>query len=1050
MDPVTAVGLASGVVAFVTFSTSLVKGAVKIHEALDGVLDENRNRESIAVEMKRFAARLLAPDDQRLAGEERQLCVLAAECRDLSTKLVELLSRIKPKDTESVSQSLWSALKNKVHDKERANLEERLDYCRSQLDLLLTFINKTSLDVLVESAKSDAAQLERLRKNVEDLRRGFQVAGVSAEAQGQISRLVDVQESAFSVIIQSRIVKSLAFEGMYGRFDMVDEAHCKTFRWILHENDVSDAEDDVDAIRYELGSGKSTLMKYLSDHSGTLAKLREWAGGRDLVVASFFFWRPGSPMQKSLHGLYRSILHDVLKSRPELVQTEFLIPEKDVRAAFTRLVGSTNLVAKHCFCFFIDGLDEYQETAQNDHKEMVNLLTSWTTKSPRDVKVCASSREHNVFMNAFSADKRLRLHELTSFDMEVYAQDKLDGISDEQAIKSVARAITNKAEGIFLWVALVVKQMRDQLENGADADTLIHLVDSLPDELDNLYEYILKSLSKSDRKRAYQTLAIVAPSKRWRLPVSLFAYSFLDNYNHNKTFAERDDFSQKGMCGMTFEERVLLGRKRLNGWCKGLVESASTIYYTHRTIDYTHRSIPEFLERKDISDEMESFLVGYNAVEALSQLHLAESRLGSIHNQGRIALGDISERISPLLVMRKAYSLDQAPFTFLRSLDTWVDTANLPLWREWELRPIYAQICIRLSNEGWTGIGQFNKDPDQRGYPVASGWVPTALHSCTYLFTDHGYPVWWAAQAPIARDRVTMVVLVAYAVFTRQHFEEDVDWSILDALLNLGLLTAKTRTCIMPCPGLPLSGDFNSESYASTATSTTAMPVYGTAGLSVWQHYLISEWFLQQDLTATYTEVSRRDRHIRFGAVVQRFLRQGATTAESRFTVWVPRPDRTRAEFRFWSGPAGGRGAMTPVASCWSRLPPGEPLNNIKTMDAVDSANTATGDEMELGDSWSLRSWIEGLEEIPNKEELLRLVDGEEPSRDDVRSTDDDDPSPVVNSQASGLRTQPTRVWRSRTAYIIVLVLMGPLISLLISVLPIGQMIKDALRSGRD
>ncbi|GAB1321123.1 hypothetical protein MFIFM68171_11333 [Madurella fahalii] len=227
---------------------------------------------------------------------------------------------------------------------------------------------------------------------------------------------------------------------MYGRFDMVDEAHFKTFRWILHEDDVerhvgdasyklSNGSSEVDEdtaskqqdemkhaarekfttwlssgegvfhISGKLGSGKSTLMKYLGDHPRTQAKLREWAGSRDLVVAKFFFWRPGSPKQKSLDGLYRSLLHDVLKSRPELisevlpelwkdaraapwqVQTEFLISEKDVRNAFTRLVRTTSL-SKHCFCFFIDGLDEYQETAQKDHKEMVKLLTSWTTTAP--------------------------------------------------------------------------------------------------------------------------------------------------------------------------------------------------------------------------------------------------------------------------------------------------------------------------------------------------------------------------------------------------------------------------------------------------------------------------------------------------------------------------------------------------------------------------------------------------------------------------------------------------------------------------------------------
>ena len=77
VDPVTVVGLASSILAFITFSTGLVKGAIKIHISLDGILEENRNREAIASEMKRLASQLLLPDDSRLAarrGGEGAVC----------------------------------------------------------------------------------------------------------------------------------------------------------------------------------------------------------------------------------------------------------------------------------------------------------------------------------------------------------------------------------------------------------------------------------------------------------------------------------------------------------------------------------------------------------------------------------------------------------------------------------------------------------------------------------------------------------------------------------------------------------------------------------------------------------------------------------------------------------------------------------------------------------------------------------------------------------------------------------------------------------------
>jgi hypothetical protein len=318
MDPITALGLVSSVFSFISFGTSLVKGAIRIHESLDGNLDENRSREAIAAEMASFSTRLLPPDHSQLAGEERGLCILVTECRHLSVELVGLLRRIQPLDPKSKSQSLWSALRNKVNEKEKADLEQRLDHCRSQLDLQLTFVNKSLLDALVKSADDNASKIGQLRNNVEHLRQGVWVAGMSPQAEEQIRRLVEVQEDAVAAIVQRRIVKSLAFDGMYGRSDMVDEAYSNTFRWLLDDEDdgtcccrycrflcgqprehpelghpkEGDMRDEARAkftnwlssgegifhISGKLGSGKSTLMKYLGDHTRTQAELVKWAG----------------------------------------------------------------------------------------------------------------------------------------------------------------------------------------------------------------------------------------------------------------------------------------------------------------------------------------------------------------------------------------------------------------------------------------------------------------------------------------------------------------------------------------------------------------------------------------------------------------------------------------------------------------------------------------------------------------------------------------------------------------------------------------------------
>jgi hypothetical protein len=160
---------------------------------------------------------------------------------------------------------------------------------------------------------------------------------------------------------------------------------------------------------------------------------------------------------------------------------------EEIRAGFYRLIKLRNVYERHCFCFLIDGLDEYEESRQDDYKSMVKLLQEWTTLAPDDVKICVSSREYNVFLNLFSAEKRIRLQELTAGDMTRYIKDRLGEIEDQKGREDIVHEIVKKADGIFLWVAVVVKSLRELLEDGYDLPTLQRELDTYPQELDPLF-----------------------------------------------------------------------------------------------------------------------------------------------------------------------------------------------------------------------------------------------------------------------------------------------------------------------------------------------------------------------------------------------------------------------------------------------------------------------------------------------------------------------------------------------------------------------------------
>jgi hypothetical protein len=412
----------------------------------------------------------------------------------------------------------------------------------------------------------------------------------------------------------------------------------------------------------KLGSGKSTLMKFLLKHPRTQMEISKWAGtcqsfeppffhapmtylhplGKTrCVLSNFFFWKPGSRNQKSLSGLFRSLLYDISQTCSDLIEIAF--PEKwhelmtypgqaqpevhftdeEVRIAITTIFRNSDTYNKYSFCIFIDGLDEYQETFQEDYKSLIRILKEWTTLSANRIKICVSSREYNVFQNAFQADQRIRLQDLTRIDIERYAHHMLQDLENEAQKDRMVSEIVHRSDGIFLWVALVVKLFREYIEDDQDLTTFEAILESLPDELEDLFEYLLVTIRKPARKRAYQIFALMNEfKKRYDDQLFLLSCIFLEDYERNRLFATEP------MPRYTHQHWVNLeatAQKRLNGYCRGLVETKE-MASVGKYITFTHRSVPEFLEKESRQKEMAKHLVGFDLTDAIRQLYLAQLR----------------------------------------------------------------------------------------------------------------------------------------------------------------------------------------------------------------------------------------------------------------------------------------------------------------------------------------------------------------------------------------------------------------------------------------
>jgi len=143
-------------------------------------------------------------------------------------------------------------------------------------------------------------------------------------------------ENCQKIANQRSILQALEFDKMEDRYQTVSEAADKTFKWIFEDPDMLrsrtpylrlsfqqwlESGDGVFHIAGKLGSGKSTLMKFLCEDEATIEALRRWAGTKPLVFAVFFFWKRGTALQKSLMGLMRSLLFSVLNEFPEIIES---------------------------------------------------------------------------------------------------------------------------------------------------------------------------------------------------------------------------------------------------------------------------------------------------------------------------------------------------------------------------------------------------------------------------------------------------------------------------------------------------------------------------------------------------------------------------------------------------------------------------------------------------------------------------------------------------------------------------------------------------------
>ncbi|KAB8360563.1 hypothetical protein FH972_024303 [Carpinus fangiana] len=340
----------------------------------------------------------------------------------------------------------------------------------------------------------------------------------------------------YVLYIHETMMASLELDEVAAREEAVSNAYESTFDWVFTDSKLGfrrwlQSANNVFWIAGKPGSGKSTLMKYIWHDARTQKTLGTSDRDVKLLKAKFFFHDRGSYAQKSFEGLLQSIIHQLLLQEPilkESVETVFIKRAltyqrpwslEELEGAFDNIL--TQKTARVHIFLHLDALDEYDGSKE----VLCHFIQKTTTLLPdsyTQIGICFASRPWNIFNDYFGQSPGLKIHEHTSKDMRTYAKAKIESRPPlHKLIKSLKRTpkhltyesiltgIVSKAQGVFLWVALMIEDLLKQSSDGLRVESIPHILQSMPDRLEDFYERIVSKIPQEYRVETYVMLESV-------------------------------------------------------------------------------------------------------------------------------------------------------------------------------------------------------------------------------------------------------------------------------------------------------------------------------------------------------------------------------------------------------------------------------------------------------------------------------------------------------------------------------------------------------------
>lgn len=320
---------------------------------------------------------------------------------------------------------------------------------------------------------------------------------------------------------------SLYFDN--SRYGKVSKEHEGSLEWIWTHGQYKEwSKPNASRLLYlqgKPGSGKSTLTRYFRE-----SLLERDPDAKSAIMAKFFYSDRDGQLQRSHFNMLRCILCEILGHHEayfyRYFQSEYrhrkALRERDSRGpvewdydSLKRIFSSMSdfSPAKRLY-LIIDAVDESDD---EDRREILSMMFNLCSK-PKDcvVKIFLASRPIGVLQRSHSGDLleskflSIRLQDQTRADIARFADSFLKDLEFSNFLKQATEYIVENAQGVFLWVQLVKKELLAYDEAGRCAEKdIFDFLKSLPTELEEFYQRMLDKMGRNkadirDGKKMFQ------------------------------------------------------------------------------------------------------------------------------------------------------------------------------------------------------------------------------------------------------------------------------------------------------------------------------------------------------------------------------------------------------------------------------------------------------------------------------------------------------------------------------------------------------------------